>query len=463
MLLEKVKEAIQRHNLFSREEKILIAFSGGIDSTALLHLLRELQEEWPILLALGHFNHKLRQNAENEELFVRNAAEKFDFPLYVSSEDVRAYAVEHKLNIEEAGRKLRYGFLKDTAKKYGFSKIATGHNLNDQAETFFMRLFRGSGLSGMSGIFPVVDDLIIRPLLSIKREEITNYLNSIKAEFQVDESNLDKRFLRNRIRSELLPYILKEYDPHLISRIEKVASLFQEDELVLQELVEKRKKKAIHRREDLVFLDLKVLSTFPVGLARRVTREFIAEIKGDLRKISFEDIESVLDLAEGKEYPLTKNCLLRREQNRIFCPLADLKTLSFELLWTGKNLLEIKDLNMSFSGLEMSGVPEDRKFDNNKGVCLDLGKLRFPLTVRSRREGDRYQPLGSPGRKKLKEIMRAKKIPLRERNKRPVFLSAGEIVWIYGLPVAEKFKIVPETKDIFCISLEGVPLPVFIS
>ena len=454
MLLDKVKETIKKHNLFLREEKILIAFSGGIDSTALLHLLRELQEEWPVTLALGHFNHKLRQNAEKEELFVRNVAEKLDLPLYVSSEDVRTYAVEHKINIEEAGRKLRYDFLKDTAKKIGFSKIATGHTKNDQAETFFMRLFRGSGLPGLSGIFPVVDNLIIRPLLYIKREEIVAYLKNINAEFQVDESNLDRRFLRNRIRSELLPYILKEFDPHLISRLAKVSSLFQEDEFVLKKLADKELSKAVQGSEGQISLDLKELSTLPVGLARRVMRGFIAEIKGDLRRISFEDIVSVLGLAEGKEYPLTKNCLLRREQDRIFCPQTDLDTLSFELLWTGENSLVIKSLDMCFFGMEMDKLPEDWEFDNFKGVCLDLRKLQFPLTVRSRREGDRYQPLGSPGRKKLKEIMRAKNIPVRERNKRPIFLSAGEIVWIYGLPVAEKFKILPETKDVFCISLE---------
>lgn len=452
MLLDKVKKTIRRHHLFSREEKILIAFSGGIDSTALLHLLRELQKEWPITLALGHFNHKLRRNAEKEELFVRNAAKKLDIPLYVSSEDVRSYAVERKLNIEEAGRKLRYDFLKDTAKKYGFSKIATGHTINDQAETFFMRLFRGSGLSGLSGIYPVVGNLIIRPLLDISREEILDYLNIIKAEFQVDESNLDKRFLRNRIRGELLPYLQKEFDPHLVSRLGKVSSLFQEDEFILKKLTEKERPKVVQSREGQIFLDLNELSTLPVGLARRMVREFIAEIKGDLRKISFEDIESVLGLAQGKEYPLTKDCFLRREQDQIFCPQTGLETLSYELSWTGKNPLVIKDLGMSFSGKERPGVPEDWKFDNFKGACLDLGKLKFPLAVRSRREGDRYQPLGSPGRKKLKEIMRAKKIPVRERNKRPVFLSAGEIVWIYGLPVAEKFKIVPETKAIFCIS-----------
>ncbi len=455
MLLDKVKETVNRHNLFSSKEKILIAFSGGIDSTALLHLLSELQEEWPITFALGHFNHKLRRNAENEELFVRNVAEKLALPLYVSSEDVRTYAVERKLNIEEAGRKLRYYFLKDTAKKFGFSKIATGHTINDQAETFFMRLFRGSGLSGLSGIHPIVDNLIIRPLLNISREEIIDYLNSIKAEYQVDDSNSDMRFLRNRIRGELLPYLQKEFDPHLISRLGKVSSLFQEDEFVLKKLVDEELPNAVQGIEGQIFLDLNVLSILPLGLARRLTREFIAEIKGDLRKISFEDIESVLGLGVGKEYSLTKDCLLRREENRIFCPRADLETLSYELSWTGKNSLVIKDLEMSFSGMEMTSLPEDWEFDNFKGACLDLEKLKFPLTVRSRREGDRYQPFGSPGRKKLKEIMRAKRIPVCERNKRPVFLSAGEIAWIYGLPISDKFKIVPETKDVFCIYLEN--------
>ena len=233
-----------------------------------------------------------------------------------------------------------------------------------------------------------------------------------------------------------------------------MSALFQEEELVLNELVKKETRKAIQRKKDSIFLDLNILSTLPVGLARRMVRKFITEIKGDLRKISFEDIESVLDLAEGKEYPLTKNCLLRREQNRIFCPLADLETLSYELLWAGKNPLEIKELDMSFSGKELPGVPKDLTFNNYKGSCLDLEKLQFPLTVRSRREGDRYQPFGSPGRKKLKEIMRAKRIPLQDRNKRPVFLSGGEIIWVYGLPIAEKFKTGPETKGIFYISLE---------
>ncbi|MFC2166560.1 tRNA lysidine(34) synthetase TilS [Acidobacteriota bacterium] len=454
MLLDKVKETIRRHELFSREEKILIAFSGGIDSTALLHLFRELQEDWPLTLALGHFNHKLRPNAESEELFVRNIAEKLAVPLYVSSEDVRSYADRHKLNIEEAGRNLRYDFLKDTAKNFGFSKIATGHTMNDQAETFFMRLFRGSGLSGLSGIYPLVDNLIIRPLLYTTREEILAYLTSIKAEFQIDESNSDNRFLRNRIRGEFLPYIQNEFDPHVISRIGKVSALFQEEELVLENLVEEKAGKAIQRKEDAIYLDLNILSTLPRGLARRMVRKFFKEIKGDLRKISFADIESVLVLAEGKEYSLTKDCLLRREQNRIFCLQSGLVTFSYEQFWTGENSLVIEDLDMSFSGIKLPGVPEDWAFNNDIGACLDLEKLQFPLVVRSRREGDRYQPFGSPGRKKLKEIMRAKRIPLQERNKRPVFLSAGEIVWIVGLPIAEKFKTGPDTKGIFCISLE---------
>ena len=454
MLLDKVKETIRRHSLFSQGEKILLAFSGGVDSTALLHLFKDLREEWPMTLALGHFNHKLRRNSDREEMFVRSVADKYSLPLYVCSEDVRAYAAAQKMNIEEAARKRRYTFLKATAKKHGFLKIATGHTLDDQAETFFIRLFRGSGLLGLSGIFPSVDDLVIRPLLEIKREEILAYLKGIKAEFRLDESNLDRRFLRNRIRSELLPYIQREFDPHLISRIGKVASLFQEDELVLKQLADLKRPEVLSRHGGQISLDIKGLLTLPVGLARRVTREFIAEILGDLRRISFEDIESVLELAEGKEYSLTKNCLLRREDNRVFCVQSGPKALSYELMWTGKDRLVIEDMNMSFSGKIRPGVPEAWAFDNQKGACLDFSKLEFPLTIRSRLEGDRYQPLGSPGGKKLKEIMRAHKIPLRERSRHPVFLSAGEIVWVYGLPVAEKFKILPDTKDVFCISLE---------
>ena len=185
MLLEKVKKTIRDHGLFLEEDKILIAYSGGVDSTALLHLLLELQKEWPVELFLGHFNHTLRQSAEEDERFVREAARKLSLPLFVGRGNVRARAKAMKQNIEETGRQLRYEFLSQKAEEIGGAKIATGHTLTDQAETLLMRLMRGSGLRGLAGIYPVVDGKLVRPLLEVERKDIEAYLKKKKIVFRM--------------------------------------------------------------------------------------------------------------------------------------------------------------------------------------------------------------------------------------------------------------------------------------
>ncbi|GAI05678.1 unnamed protein product, partial [marine sediment metagenome] len=157
MILDIVKKTIQEYKLLEKNDRILIAYSGGVDSTGLLNLLLELREKWSFELFLGHFNHKLRHTADEDEQFVKRMARKYSLPLFVGSKDVSSYARAKKLNIEEAGRELRYDFLKKTALKIGGAKIATGHTKTDQAETFLMRLMRGSGLRGLGGIFPLVE------------------------------------------------------------------------------------------------------------------------------------------------------------------------------------------------------------------------------------------------------------------------------------------------------------------
>ncbi len=451
MLLKKVKKTILDHGLFDKKEKILVAYSGGVDSTALLHFLLELREEWSIGIFLGHFNHMLRQNAEEDERFVRDAAREHSLPLHVGRADVRAEAEAMKLNIEETGRQLRYEYLKRKAEEIGGAKVATGHTLTDQAETFLMRLMRGSGLRGLAGIFPLVDGVIVRPLLEIEREEIDAYLKEKKIAFRVDESNLDRRFLRNRIRSELLPYIQKNFEPRIVPHLGRIAAIIREEDAFLEEIARKKTQESIKKKSRSASLELDSLSSVPRALARRVVRNFIVELRGSLRRISFDDVESVFTLAEGKEYSLKEDLVLRREGNKVF--LKDKEAAAqYEYQWDGGGVLEIREPGLRFSGKRMKKVELSRlRFDDQTQAFLDLGKLKFPLTVRDRREGDRYRPLGAPGRKKTKEIFRAKGIPLSQRGSHPIFLSRGEIVWILGLPVSEKYKIDKDTTDVFQI------------
>jgi tRNA(Ile)-lysidine synthase len=446
------KKTIREYNLLEKNDRILIAYSGGLDSTGLLTLLLELRKEWAFRLFLGHFNHKLRQSAEEDEDFVRQVARKFSIPLFVGSRDVRSYAQQRRINLEEAGRELRYDFLKKTALEIGNAKIATAHTMTDQAETFLMRLMRGSGLRGLGGIFPVKDDIIIRPLIQIEREEMELYLKKRKIPFRMDETNFDRRFLRNRIRLDLIPYLRTNFEPQIVSQLGRVASIVREEDVFLEKIGKEKAQRVILRKNNHYLLDCKLLSSLPKFLARRVVREFISGLKGNLRGISFKDIESVLNLKEGKECPIKKDLVLRREQGLIFLKKKPHPQIRYDYSWDGKMPLEIKELKLNFRGEKIKKGKPPLRFDDKTTAFLDLDKLRFPLLVRNRQDGDRYRPLGAPGMKKVKEIMRAKRIPIGEREKRPVFLSGGEIVWILGLPVSEKHKVRNNSKNIFMIN-----------
>lgn len=453
MILDRVKKTIDDYKLLQRRDKILLAYSGGADSTALLHLLLSLRQEWALELFLAHFNHKLRSRAEEDEKFARLVADRHRLPLFVGSEDVRSYARVERMNIEEAGRRLRYDFLKRTAFELGGAKIATGHTMTDQAETFLIRLLRGSGLRGLAGIYPTLEGKIIRPLIQVERREAEAFLKERSIEFCVDESNFDRRYLRNRIRHELLPFLEENFEPRIVPHLSRLASIIQDEEDLLEKMTREAWPKAVVEKNSQLALDLKSLSSLPHALARRVVRDFILKLRGSLRDVSFHDVESLLNLGEGKEHPLKRGLILRRDKGTIFLK-AKTVPVKYEHSWKGEEPLEIEEVSLKFEGKKIKkdvSLPLD--YDDRGRAFLDFGKLDFPLLVRNRREGDRYQPLGAPGRQKVKEIMRAKGIALSERGRVPVFLSAGRIVWILGLPVSEKFKVDSQTAVIFEIRL----------
>jgi len=462
MILDKFLDAIHEFHLIQKGDQVCVACSGGRDSTALLHLFLEIQRDWDISLYLGHFDHGIRASSAEDLRFVRTLASSLKIQLFTESADVPSFAKENKLNLEEAGRLLRYEFLDRIANTIGKAKIATGHTMSDQAETFFLRLLRGSGSRGLAGIYPVIDELVIRPLLKIEREEIEDYLVSKGIEYRVDESNFDPSFLRNRIRSDLIPYLQNNFDPKIVPHLGKLTSLLMEEDKLLDSLAATKARDVLLEREDRVALDVKKLFRLPLAVQRRVVRFFIQALRGDLRKISYEDVEQILKLHEGKEYSLKESLVIKREQGMVYLKEEEIPKVQYDYSWTSDQVLNIEELGMRLEGTRREDMEfSSLRFDNDREAYLDWSKLKFPLLVRNRRDGDRYQPLGSPGRKKLKEIMRAKDIPQSERDRHPVFLSGDEIVWVLGLPVSEKHKVTPETNEVFVISaiLDGVPKP----
>jgi len=456
MLLAQIKKTVARWGLLKRGDKVLVACSGGADSMALLSALLELREEYGLRIAVAHFNHRLRRAADLDEHFVLRKAQEHGLPVYVKREDIRAFAVKHGQNVEEAGRERRYKFLRETAVRVGASRIATAHTLTDQAETVLMRILRGSGPTGLGGIFPCLDGLIIRPLIEVKRRDVEAYLRARKIPYRDDETNRDLRYQRNRVRLRLIPYLERNFEPEVVRQLGRLADISREEEGVWEQCVQAEMKQAVFREKGKVYLNARRLSALPPALGRRLVRAFLRAIRGDLRRLSFRDVEAVRSLAERKEAALPGKLLLRREKGLVSVKERARPALPYEHEWDGKKKLAIPEIGLSFGARGMrKGKTRLPLYDDDRRAVVDAGKVSLPLLVRSRREGDRYRPLGSPGRKKLKEIMRAKGIPASERDRHPVFLSGGKIFWVLGLPVSEDSKITPATQHIFVIEKTG--------
>ena len=439
-------------------DRVLAAISGGPDSVALVALLLELRSEMPLEVRLAHFNHRLRDEARDDERFVNGLADRFVLPLAVGSADVRAAAARRKINLEETARELRYAFLRRTAAAGHATKIATGHTMTDQAETVLMRLMRGTGLTGLAGIAPVVPGPpcpIVRPLLAIPGPDLRVWLEARGLPFREDASNRDLRFLRNRIRAELLPEVARRYEPRIVAHLARLAGLVREDEALLQGFVRELLDEFIRRQGRDVFLDLKTVPLLLPALARRVGREFLREISGSLRDISFEDVEALLALRENKEFVLRRGLVLRREGGLVGLKKTAPRTKAFETTWDGRRELSLPEAGLLVRGMRRrtGGKPGQVRRDDRTGADFDADTMVFPLTVRSRRPGDLYRPFGAPGRKKLKEVLRAKGVPASERDRRPVFLSRGVIVWAPGLPISDAHKITATTRTVFSIRL----------
>jgi tRNA(Ile)-lysidine synthase len=451
MIYKTFKKTIARHDLIGPGEKVLVAFSGGQDSSALLDLLLRFRDEVPIEIRLAHFNHKLRPSANADEAHAKAVAGKTKLVFVTDSRNVRLYARRRRLNLEEAARTLRYGFLKKAARRMGATKIATGHTLTDQAETVLMRLLRGTGPQGLGGMAPKPDDLLIRPLLDLERREITAYLSRRGISFRSDETNLDRRYLRNRIRLDVLP-TLETIEPAVVRHLGRLAMIMRDEERLLERVTATAWHELLRSVDGRPALDAVGLLTLPRALARRVVRKFLSDLCGDLRGFSFEDVESIFGLKNGKEKTVRNGLALRREAGLLFRKRSRPRAKVSEVRWDGNTALKFRGTGWEFRASTIKHEPAGNlSFDDRYRAYLDKGRLEFPLIVRNRRPGDRYRPLGAPGSKKLKEMLRAKGVPLAVRDTLPVFVSAGRIVWVPGLPVSEEHKVTGSTKTLFVI------------
>ena len=458
-----VKETIRKHAMLSPGDGVLAAVSGGPDSVALLHLLDRLKSEFDLRLEVAHVDHGMRGRESKEDArFVARMADRLGLPFHVKAIDLPKLKAERgKGNLEALAREERYRFLAETAARRGLEQIATGHTRDDQAETVLMRFFRGSGRKGLGAMAPVSklggslrgEVRLIRPLIETSREDVEKYLAAEKLKFRLDRTNLDPALVRNWIRLDLLPRLRKRLDRGLDLRLVRMAEALRDEEEFLEGLTRSLLPQ-IARDGNLL---RGPLLEQPRAMQRRLVRLWLKDALGSLRGVDLDHVEAVLGLVfDGP--PQGRVALPGgREAARLYDVLSLEKKgrargaarYSYPLPLGGE--VAIPEAGMKISSAR--GAPSGARPGNDFEALFDAGALPETLTARNFRPGDRFQPLGMQGRKKLKDLFIEKKVPLGARAALPLLLAGEKILWVPGCGRSRIAKIGPATREVLKVTL----------
>ncbi|MBA4373878.1 MAG: tRNA lysidine(34) synthetase TilS [Thermodesulfovibrio sp.] len=443
---------IRRHGMLQQGDIVLVGLSGGPDSVCLLHLLHRIQAQFGLQLHAVYVNHNLRPEEIPAEIsFCEKTCRELGVNFILKSVDVASHQKQQGLNRQEAGRELRYMAFEEAAAGIGASKIALAHNADDQAETIFMRLIRGSGPKGLGGI-PPKRGRIIRPLIETERGLIEQFLENENIPFVLDSSNLKQDYLRNRFRLSLMPE-LKKINPNLLHTLRTTASILQEEERYLEIIVTKTLMKLISRKSaHRIELFLSPLERLETVILRRVLRRAIDGTEG-LRSIGFQNIEDIMNLLKngspGDRIYLPKGLRVIREYALLVITSEEPVRIADYLLRPGDEVAIVGAGVVIKASLEdrpdVSEKAEDLG-DGKSSVLLDAGKMLFPLTIRARRCGDLFYPHGFGKRKKLQDYLVDEKVPRDEREQIPILLSGSDIIWVAGYRSDERFRPTADTK-----------------
>jgi len=457
-MLEKVKEWVDRQRLFRPGIKVLAACSGGPDSLALVHVLQRLKDEYCFSLVVAHVNHMFRPEAAQEAEFVAEFSAGLGLSCHVTAIDVASYCKAHKMSSQEAGRLLRYQYLRQVAASLGGALIATGHHRDDQVETVLINLLRGAGSSGLRGMRPS-NGGIIRPLLPVSRLDIEAYCTAHSLNPCQDSSNFKSDYLRNRVRLHLLPSLETGYNPAIRQALWRLSELAGDEHDYIYCEAAKLWGTVILDDGCKAVIDSRALAELHRAMQRECVRQVIEKKRGSLTGISFSHVEKIISMAisgaVGAQMLLPGGLVACKTYKALTLTMAaHCAELDSGKLDVAPSEIEVPG-RTTVNGVTILAEIITAAPRQQEGITalFDLDKLRLPLTVRARRPGDRFRPLGLGGSKKLKDFFIDTKVPLSERNSIPVISDQQEIVWVAGYRQSEHGRMSGSTKKILQLTI----------
>jgi tRNA(Ile)-lysidine synthase len=456
---------MKRSSHFRAGQRVGVAVSGGPDSILLLHFMHLYTRQAALKLAAVHFNHKLRgEESDADEQFVREQAAELGIEFHRSEPEGGTEARPKHRNLEAAARDLRYHFFFSLINRGTLDKIVTGHTADDQAETVLLRLLRGSGTRGLGGIYPTLGGgKILRPFLNLTRSDIERELQERKLAFRTDSTNRELRFQRNRIRHELLPLLKKEFNPEIAPLLADLADRARDDEETLEQLAHERALPWRVREGAEEKIPVRALVELPAAIQRRVLRQMVQAVKGDVRGITHRHLESLRRLAggaqSGRKLLFPGRLEVRREFDwLIVAPLLKRNSATeFCVPVEVPGEVSVPELGTVFSLKLIEADAQGKTYNRGWIVGLDPQKLPGKLTLRSWRPGDSFRPSGSRRVRKVKELFGRQKVPAGQRKWWPVLESGSEIVWVRGFAVASLAAATPASKQVIVIEERTEP------
>jgi len=441
-MLDQFQSFITKHRIFREGDRLLLAISGGLDSVCLLALLLEMK----LKPALAHCNFQLRgADADADEQFVRDLALKYKLSIYVKRFETVEYAQSKAISIQMAARELRFGWFEELSKQHSFQKVLLAQHRDDQVETFFINLLRGSGLSGLKGMLPLAG-IYARPLLFAGRDQISDYANKHQLKWREDRTNSETKYLRNHIRHKLLP-ALNQIDSRFLGKISESTDILATEESLLHYLEDQALESMVSRTNSVMRIAKEKLENVPQPQV--LLYHFLKPFHFNIAQV--QDIVSCVQF--GKRF-YSNNHELLVERN--FLEILPKTTEDFEpseyFIVENQNRLE-KPISLAIKKLE-----RDNKFVLEKRsdlALLDFDNLKFPLKIRNWQEGDRFKPLGMNGSKLLSNFFIDNKFSELEKRNSFLLLNAdNQIVWLIGHRINDDFKITSQTEVVYRIELQ---------
>ncbi|MQA30984.1 MAG: tRNA lysidine(34) synthetase TilS [Luteitalea sp.] len=469
---DRVRRTIRRGALATPGTRVVAAVSGGPDSVALVHLLRGLHDAGELqLVALAHFNHRLRPDADADQDFCVEVGRGLALPVLHESADVRTLARREHRSIEDAARTARHAFFERARALAGADVVALGHTRDDQAETFLLRLLRGAGARGLASMHPR-HGAIIRPLLDCRRHQLAAYLEKHGLASVHDVSNADVSIPRNRVRAELLPFLKERFNPSVVEVLADTAEVAREDWIWLNGAVDEMVKRASRQDGERLLIDAAALSGAPTAVARAALQRLMTAVSGGRHTVSFESVEGALELSRGvggdfdaprqrvqrigSDIVLTGRPDAGKGRSRSSGSAPSSGDFRYALSIPGE--VELSELGWVVSAEEVAMAPKCATTDADQTVVTVRRDLcGAALAVRNRRPGDRFRLGGPGGRKKLQDFFVDRKVDRRVRDRVPLVVDEGDrLVWVAGHVLNDEFRVTDPAQAVIILRLKGV-------